>query len=306
MGKVIVRGIEVDEDVLELLRLIRATGSVNKAALKLGIPYSTAVRRIKVLEARLGLKLVLSTRGGVNGGGSMLTREALEIIGAGGVGVLRLASSHDDLLQLALSRLRQVEVNWVGSVNGLSMVLTGLADAAGVHMSLVYGSNVEFLKAHGALDSVVLIRGYRRIIGLGYRPSLGKLTLKDLVNGVKSGKYRFVKRNPGSGTRAFTEYWLKSLGITKVNAIRRISWTHEETARLIYEGEADLGILTQYQAFKWGLEFIPLAEEDFDIVARGDSLKKVEPLIKVLTDLRDSGEVPPGYVVGKDLGLTSA
>lgn len=56
-----------------LLKGVADTGSLNKAASRMGMSYNQAWRLIKSIEARLGYPLIQSRAGGVAGGGSEVT-----------------------------------------------------------------------------------------------------------------------------------------------------------------------------------------------------------------------------------------
>jgi molybdate transport system regulatory protein len=64
----------------ELLRLIQKTESINRAARLMGIPYRKAWTYIDAMEKRLGFPLVNRLKGGVGGGESTLTQEAIELL----------------------------------------------------------------------------------------------------------------------------------------------------------------------------------------------------------------------------------
>ena len=64
----------------ELLEAIDETGSLARAAEKLEVPYRTAWYKLKEIEERLGVKLLDTQSGGVDGGGSRLTDEARQLI----------------------------------------------------------------------------------------------------------------------------------------------------------------------------------------------------------------------------------
>lgn len=65
---------------VELLEAIQETGSLATAAKRLKVPYRTAWYKLKEIEGRLGVGLLVSESGGVEGGGSHLTDEAQQII----------------------------------------------------------------------------------------------------------------------------------------------------------------------------------------------------------------------------------
>ena len=66
---------------VDLLEAVAETGSLARAAEKLGVPYRTAWDRIKQTEERLGVRLLETESGGVEGGGSRLTEEARDLVG---------------------------------------------------------------------------------------------------------------------------------------------------------------------------------------------------------------------------------
>jgi len=59
---------------------IDAYGSINQASRSINISYRKAWSYIKLMEERLGIKLVERRAGGRNGGGASLTREAREFL----------------------------------------------------------------------------------------------------------------------------------------------------------------------------------------------------------------------------------
>jgi molybdate transport system regulatory protein len=64
---------------VSLLEAIDATGSLRQAAEDLDVPYRTAWDRVKATEEELGIRLLETTSGGADGGGSQLTPRAREI-----------------------------------------------------------------------------------------------------------------------------------------------------------------------------------------------------------------------------------
>jgi len=69
------------ERIAKLLREIRQTNSIAKAAENLSMPYRTAWEHIRRIERVLGKKIVETRRGGARGGGSAkLTHEGEKIL----------------------------------------------------------------------------------------------------------------------------------------------------------------------------------------------------------------------------------
>lgn len=65
---------------MTLLEKVGAYGSLKKAAEDMDLSYHKALKMIKTAEAGFGRKLMDKKIGGENGGGSVLTAAALEVI----------------------------------------------------------------------------------------------------------------------------------------------------------------------------------------------------------------------------------
>jgi molybdate transport system regulatory protein len=65
---------------IALLEAVAATGSLAAAARRMNVPYRTAWQKLKAMEARCGMPLVITTSGGEGGGTSRLTPQAQELI----------------------------------------------------------------------------------------------------------------------------------------------------------------------------------------------------------------------------------
>jgi molybdate transport system regulatory protein len=63
-----------------LLRLIQASGSINAAARKMGIPYRKAWGYVDAMEKRLAVPLVNRHKGGAGGGEAALTPQAVMLL----------------------------------------------------------------------------------------------------------------------------------------------------------------------------------------------------------------------------------
>ena len=56
-----------------LLEAVEQTGSINAAAVQLGVPFRVAWRKIQEMEDGLGVSLTQRVTGGPHGGGTLLT-----------------------------------------------------------------------------------------------------------------------------------------------------------------------------------------------------------------------------------------
>lgn len=64
----------------QLLRLIHQRGSINAAALEMGISYRKAWSQLKAMEEKLDRPIMTRSKGGTGGGESTLTVAALELL----------------------------------------------------------------------------------------------------------------------------------------------------------------------------------------------------------------------------------
>ena len=112
---------------------------------------------------------------------------------------------------------------------------------------------------------------------------------------------RFVNREPGSGSRALLDKRLAAAGIDadQIAGYARVVYGHLAAAYCVVAGEADACLATRSAAQTFGLEFIPLHIERYDLVMRRDSaaLPAVQSFLDVLqrAALRRKLEVLAGY-----------
>ena len=186
---------------------------------------------------------------------------------------LRFIGSHDPAVTLIAARFPEISPGatfqplFSGSLGGLIALAEGKADLSGCHLwdeetdsynapfvrRLLPGRRVHLVTlAHRRLGLLVAPRHQNRIGGLG-----------DLTQDL-----RFVNRQRGAGTRVWLDAHLRLAGI-RTDAIRgydREAATHSEVARLIAEDSADVGLGIEAAALVFGLGFIPLTLERYDLI----------------------------------------
>ena len=112
---------------------------------------------------------------------------------------------------------------------------------------------------------------------------------------------RIINREKGAGSRELLDQHLRAAGIPadRVNGYDRIATGHLPAAEAVSQGEADCCIATRSAARAFGLNFIPLATERYDLVIRRQYAKL--PAIEALFDalnrsaLRRKLELLAGY-----------
>jgi len=204
-----------------------------------------------------------------------------------------------------------------GSLGGIRAVRDGEADIAGIHLldkeTMRY--NVPFLERYGLRGRAILIRGYRRQQGLIVRRGNphGVLGFEDVI---EKG-LRFVNRNAGSGTRILIESWIREIaegrGVDPGSLRARIrGWdfeanTHSAVAAAVARGLADVGIGIRPAAEAHGLDFIPLAEEEYDFLipagrAGKDSVRGFLSALRSDEFKRELAAKLPGFLIAADSG----
>lgn len=214
--------------------------------------------------------------------------------------------SHDLVLDLAASALRAddplitLASSNVGSLGGLVALRDGLCHLAGSH--LLDPATGEYTlpyvdKLLGA--DFAVIRLVHRDQGLIVAPG-NPLELAKIDDLTRPG-LRYVNRQRGAGTRVLLDHELARRGIdpADVPGYTREEHTHLAVAAAVAAGRADagLGILAAARAF--GLDFVPVTQEPYDLVLRTESLTdtRLAPLWSLLDQsrFRDEVEALGGY-----------
>ncbi|MGE5140002.1 MAG: substrate-binding domain-containing protein [Rudaea sp.] len=220
-----------------------------------------------------------------------------------------LISGSDDPLLARLAGLCLASNQVVGSLAGLLALARREADVAAVHLLDAESGeyNVPFVRHLLPEDDLLLVNLAYRENGLMLAHGNPKKihSVRDLARpGV-----RLVNRTPGTGTRLLLAARLRA---ARVDPRSLPGWegtaaTHAAVAAAICAGRADVGPGLRAVAEEWGLDFLPLGEERFDLVVEQEALEsaRLEPLLAALHgrefnqsaakyrgyDLRQSGQI---------------
>jgi putative molybdopterin biosynthesis protein len=216
--------------------------------------------------------------------------------------------SHDLVLDVAASALRAADPlltlasSNVGSLGGLVALRDGLCHLAGSH--LLDPATGEYTlpyldRIFGADAELAVVRLVHRDQGLLLAPGnpLGLTGIADLT---RPG-LRYVNRQRGAGTRVLLDHELGRLGVdpAAVTGYSREEHTHLGVAAAVAAGRADTGLGIQAAARAFGLDFVPVAREPYDLVLRRASLTDgvLAPLWALLEqpDFRTAVEKLGGY-----------
>jgi putative molybdopterin biosynthesis protein len=192
---------------------------------------------------------------------------------------LLVIGSHDITLDLADDLLRQegsagLSSAHVGSLGGLAALQRGECHLAGTHLldELTSDYNRAAVKRFFPEGGVALVNLCYRMQGLMVARG-NPLGLRSLAE-VAERNARFINRQSGSGTRMLLDYELRRRSIPPgaINGYHRELYTHLAVAAAIASDGADAGLGILAAARALGLDFVPLAEERYDLAIRGDAL----------------------------------
>jgi molybdate-binding protein/DNA-binding transcriptional regulator YhcF (GntR family) len=190
-------------------------------------------------------------------------------------GVLRFAGSHDLALTWMASHFPEIapgytlQLTFSGSLGGLMALAQGRADLAGCHLydeeSGQY--NAPFIRRLLPGRRTALIALANRRLGLILPP--GNPGGIEGLAGLVTPGLRFVNRQAGSGTRVWLDQALSKLDLDPGRIVGYDSekMTHSAVARAVAEGEADAGLGLEAAALSYGLDFVFLTHERYDLAA---------------------------------------
>jgi putative molybdopterin biosynthesis protein len=207
---------------------------------------------------------------------------------------LRFAGSHDLAITWLASHFPEIspgytlQLNFSGSLGGLIALAEGKADLAGSHLwdeeSDSY--NVPFVRRLFPGKRVALVNLAHRRLGL-IVPTGNPAKITGLVDLVRKG-LRFVNRQPGSGTRVWLDASLRKVNVKadEIQGYDLEKMTHSAVAQVVAEGQADVGFGLEAAALSFGLDFVFLTHDRYDLVMLAAAMNQT-PVQACLRWLRD-------------------
>jgi putative molybdopterin biosynthesis protein len=343
------RGAEIENPLFDLLAAMQAGGSIRQAAQALGQSYRHVWGALRHWEGVLGEELVhwgqgrraqltpyaqrllwaeRQARTRLTPHIEALRAELLNVLAQAGdarLQVLEVFASHDLALphvQALASRAQALHVSlrFAGSTECLRALNDGRCTVAGFHVPRLHEQQGSPVFA--AALKPLLQPGRHKLIGSHARRQ-GLMLRKTLPAGqigrvadLAGSTLRFVNRQAGSGTRLLMDHLLHEAGIAPgeiTGYTTRSEDTHVAVAAAIASGAADVGPGVEAAAREFGLDFVPLIDEDYYLVCLKEQLDTPG-----LTQLREVLASPswsealsalPGYApqrAGEVLSLTRA
>jgi putative molybdopterin biosynthesis protein len=170
-----------------------------------------------------------------------------------------------------------------GSLEALRLAAAGLVHAAGVHLRDADGGYNATAASHlpGGAE-VVGFTAWRE--GLVLRPELAPVITG--VDSLVKDRRRVVNRETGAEARRLLDRELGRLGADRAElpGYDTRAAGHFQVASAVAACLADAGVASEPVARAYGLDFVPLADERFDLVLPGAHLgsREVQGLLKVL------------------------
>ena len=193
---------------------------------------------------------------------------------------LVVAGSDDPLLNRAVVQLASeiqtsalITYTPTGTRLGLGLLSAHRADLCGLH----WGPREEAALRHPALlrpypsyRRWILVRAFSREQGL----MVGRSTMErhgSYAGALLRAPLRFAVRQEGAGSQRFFREMLARLGV-KEQAIERsrLALSEREAASLVAMGQADAAPGVRSAATEFGLEFVPIGWEAFDLAMHRD------------------------------------
>lgn len=205
---------------------------------------------------------------------------------------LAVIGSHDPLIDAVSNLIRKkymdkyVSSAHVGSMGGIMAIKRGEAHIAGIHLldEETGEYNTSYTRRYLGIGNILLIKCVKRIQGLMAAPNNPK-NINDLADIARDG-IKYVNRQKGSGTRILLDYLLKksNMSANDIYGYEREEFTHMSVAALVASGSADAGLGIYSAAKAYGLDFIPVCEEEYDFImpARFAELEIVKQFIMIL------------------------
>ena len=187
---------------------------------------------------------------------------------------LVVIGSHDPLLDELANTMHIQDRNvymsstHVGSMGGIMAVRRGEAHAAGCHLldTATGQYNLAFMKRYFPNGGIRLVRCVGRQQGLMVAPGNPRNITK--FSHIAQEGVRYVNRQKGSGTRILADYLCTTEGVdpNQVYGYDREELTHTSVAAQIANGSADAGMGIYSAAQLYGLDFIPICIEEYDLI----------------------------------------
>jgi len=277
------------EEFLRVNLTVSADGQYNAVPLKRG---SSAMESILKAD---GIMRIAENKEGLHPGDRapvILLKEKNKIKND-----LLLIGSHDLSLDLIRNQLCQENYNFnlklqtVGSMAGLTALRRGESHLAGAHLldPETGEYNISHLKRFFKGEKLVVLNLVNREQGL-YLKKENPKNIKE-ISDLTGREINYINRQRGAGTRVLFDYLLEQNNIVpaQIAGYEKEEFTHIAAAAAVGRGSADAALGIRAAAEVMEVDFLPLAEEKYDLIFREEILD--DPRIQDLIELINREEI---------------
>ncbi len=181
---------------------------------------------------------------------------------------LIVMGSHDVALDAVIGSVADqgfaARVIAVGSQGGVAAAQRGECDLAPVHL---VDPQTGIYNEHLLSPGMSLIRGWTRMQGVLFRPGAarfeGRSADDTIAAALADESCLMINRNAGAGTRILIDKLLRG---ARPAGYANQPRSHNAVAAAIAQGRADWGIAIEPVARMYGLQFLPIAPENYDFI----------------------------------------
>jgi putative molybdopterin biosynthesis protein len=201
---------------------------------------------------------------------------------------LVIMGSHDIALDVVVSALAErsfvARTIAVGSLGGVAALGRGECDLAPIHL---VDPATGIYNKHLLGPGLSLVPGWRRMQGFVFRPGdvrfEGLSAAAALKAALADPAALMVNRNAGSGTRVLVDGLLAG---ARPAGYANQPRSHNAVAAAIAQNRADWGVAIEPVARMYGLDFLPIAPEEYDFLL--DESRRDRPAVRAFLEvLRD-------------------
>jgi putative molybdopterin biosynthesis protein len=306
---------DLHHPLMALLAAVHDTGSISGAARELQLSYRHVWGELKRWEGELGQTLVVWVKGQpalLSPFGEKLLwaerraqarlapqiealrselEQAFAIAFDASAGVIPMTASHDDALPLLRAMAQSqhklhLDIQFSGSVDALAALNDGRCLMAGFHALTESPPRSPTANVYRSM----LKPGHHKLVSFARRTQglmvaagnpLGLQSLADLC---RPG-LRFANRSRGSGTRVVLEELLaqQKVPAERIGGFESAEPSHRAAAEAVASGGADASFGIEAAAMARGLDFVPLAREQYFLVTLQHALD--QPQVQTLLSL---------------------
>lgn len=208
--------------------------------------------------------------------------------------------SHDLVMDI-IADMMKLSSSHVGSMGGIMSLRRDECHLAPIHLlDMETGEyNLSYIRKYFSGRRMALIKGVQRL--QGFMVQKGNPLNISGVEDLSREDVTFVNRQRGAGTRVLLDYKLKLAGIDQkdIKGYGRELPTHMAVAAAVASGSAVTGLGVLSAAKAMGLDFVPLADEDYDFLFDAESIESelAREFIGIITssEFRNRVEAMGGY-----------